>query len=230
MLDWSQDRFNYIEAQVRDFLNELNYKDNDIFFIPVSGLKGINLKTVDKSINQLLWYEGKSLIELIDSLENPSRDYESPVRFSISDAGPTTINSLQGIGIFGKLETGVIFDSEEYIILPAGIKIKIRSLTVDNVRSNCIKAGQNGEILLNVEKSVAEEIRSGNILCCIDYPVPIVNQVRAQIITLDIKYPLNIGQTLFVHCQSQKSQAKIKKIEKIFSKDGKSKRLNSVYL
>jgi translation elongation factor EF-1alpha len=57
------------------------------------------------------------------------------------------------------------------------------------------------------------------VLCSLDYPVPVVNEFKAQIITLDIKAPLTIGQKLFLHCQSQKAVAKIKKIHKIFSGD-----------
>jgi elongation factor 1 alpha-like protein len=228
LMDWSKDRFDYIEAQVRDYLNSLDYNDKDIFFVPVSGLKGTNLVEIDKSTTQLQWYEGKSLIEMIDSLEDPIRDTEAPVRFSIADCGPTTINSLQGIGVFGKLQTGVITDDAEYLIMPAHIKIKIRSMTVDNKKSSVIKAGQSGELLLVIDKALADDIYPGNILCSIEHPVPVINEIRAQIMTLDIKAPLNIGQMLFVHCLSQKSQGKIKKIEKIFSKDGKTTKNNTV--
>jgi elongation factor 1 alpha-like protein len=226
--EWSKERFEYIEAQVRDFLNALDYNDKDLFFIPVSGLKGTNLEKVDKSITNLLWYEGKSLIELIDELENPISEIDAPVRFNIADCGQTSINSLQGIGIFGKLLSGVIRDDCEYVIMPGNYKTKIRSMTVNNNKSSIIVAGQSGEILLNIEKSLGDEIRSGNILCGFEYTVPVVKDIRAQIMTLDIKAPINIGQTMFVHCLGQKSVAKIKKIEKIFSKDGKTTKNNSV--
>ncbi len=228
LVDWSQDRFTYIEHQVRDFLNKLDYADNDIYFIPVSGLKGTNLCEVDTSITHLKWYQGKSLIEIIDSLPEPVRDLEAPVRFSISDTGSTVINSLQGIGIFGKLETGVVYEGEEYIIQPAGIRSKIRSLAVDSEKCGVVMAGQSAELLLNVDKTVAEEIRPGNIMCMCEYSVPIVTEVKVQILTLDIKYPLSMGQAMFVHCQSQKAPCKIKKIEKIISKDGKTARNNAM--
>ncbi len=229
LMEWSQERFNYIEAQVRDYLNNLDYKDEDIFFLPVSGLKGTNLAERESKIPQLTWYEGPCLIDIIDKLEEPARDISGPVRFSISDCGQTTINSLQGIGAFGKLQSGVIYEDSEYLILPLGVKTKIRSLTVDNQKNSFIKAGQSGELLLNLEKQVSEEIRCGNIICSLDFPVPVVTSFRSQIITLDIKSPLSIGQSVILHCLNQKSPAKIKKIEKIFSKDGKTTKNNTVY-
>lgn len=229
LMEWSKERYDYIQAQIRDFLNNLDFKDKDIFFVPVSGLNGTNIvKNDNESIKELAWYEGKGLLEFVDSLEEPARDNESPARFSISDCSFTAINSLQGVGIFGKLESGIIFEDEEYLILPSNLKTKIRSIAVDNVKVNYIKAGQNAELLLTLDKTLIDDVRSGNVLCSIEYPVPVVNSIKVQIITLDIKAPLSIGQILFIHCQSQKSSAKIKKIHKIFSKDGKTSKLNPV--
>jgi len=228
LMDWSKERYDYIEAQVRDYLNSLNFDDKDIFFIPVSGLLGVNLNKIDQSITKLNWYTGKTLIEIIDLLDNPVREYEAPVRFAISDVTVTTINFLQGVGIFGKLETGAIFEDQEYLIEPVNIKTKIRSIAVDNIKTSSIKAGQSGELLLNLDKTMIDDIRPGFVLCSHDYPIPVVTSIRAHIITLDIKAPLSFGQTLFVHSKNQKTQAKIKKIEKIFSKDGKTTKLNTV--
>lgn len=54
--------------------------------------------------------------------------------------------------------------------------------------------------------------------------------IKAQIITLDIKAPLNVGQKLFLHCQSQKATATIRKIHKIFSKAGDITKNNPMYI
>ncbi len=136
--EWSKDRFEYIKNILQDYLNGLDFKDQDLYFIPVSGLQGVNLKervsdlmnngeNKDKNLVNLLWYEGSSLIELIDSIEAPTRDYESPLRFSISDIGNTTVGTLQGFGIFGKVESGVVYSDHEYLINPLNFKVKIRS-------------------------------------------------------------------------------------------------------
>lgn len=135
--DWSKDRFEFIKNLLQDYLNGLDFKDEDLYFIPVSGLHGVNLKERaaevfnrgnddDKSLVNLLWYEGPSLIELIDCIDPPVRDYESPLRLSISDIGHTTVGSLQGFGIFGKVESGIIYADNEYLINPLGFKVKVR--------------------------------------------------------------------------------------------------------
>jgi translation elongation factor EF-1alpha len=58
--------------------------------------------------------------------------------------------------------------------------------------------------------------------------MPVVKEIQAQIITLEIKAPITVGQQLFFHCQSQKTICKVKKIHKIFSKSGDITKNNSV--
>lgn len=67
------------------------------------------------------------------------------------------------------------------------------------------------------------------MLCSFEYPIPVTNLVKVQIMTLDINAPLNIGQVLTVHLQSQKINAKLKKIYKIYSKDGLTSKNNTKY-
>ena len=62
-----------------------------------------------------------------------------------------------------------------------------------------------------------------------EFPVPIIKCIKAQIITLDLKLPLTVGQELVIHCQSQKSTAKIKSIDKLFKKTGDISKTNSKY-
>jgi elongation factor 1 alpha-like protein len=109
----------------------------------------------------LEWYEGPSLVDLIDNLDNPIRDLEGPVRFNIADVGQTIINSLQGFSVFGKLETGVINEEKEYIIMPNSYKVKLRAISLEkvNVRTSNMLAGQSGELLLIVDKSHIDEIK-----------------------------------------------------------------------
>jgi elongation factor 1 alpha-like protein len=126
--EWNKERYDYIANQLEDFLLGLDFKKEEIFFVPTSGLAGTNLIEPGKTTKGLEWYEGPSIVEIIDSLQPPVRDIDGPVRFCISDLGQTTINYLQGFSVFGKLESGVIFEDKEYLILPLNTKIKIRSI------------------------------------------------------------------------------------------------------
>jgi len=158
--EWAKDRFDYITNILNDYLCSLDFKNEDLYFLPISGLHGINLNERPKDLTNLLWYDGKTLIELIDSLECPSRDYESPLRFSINDVGTTKVDSLQGFGIFGKVESGIVENDLEYLITPLNIKVKIRAIGCDTGKVNLLKAGVTGELLLFNDKNLPiDEIR-----------------------------------------------------------------------
>ena len=43
LVKWSEERYNFIASLVRTHLISVGYKKNDITFVPISGLKGINL-------------------------------------------------------------------------------------------------------------------------------------------------------------------------------------------
>jgi elongation factor 1 alpha-like protein len=125
MWEWSRERYDYISNLITDYLYTLDFKKKDVFVLPVSGLQGTNLKEVGNE-KGLEWYEGPSLVEIVDNLENPVRELDSPVRFNIADSGPAVIGSLQGYSIFGKLECGAVFEEKEYLIMPLNTKVKIR--------------------------------------------------------------------------------------------------------
>lgn len=128
MSDWNKERFDYVKAQVELFLLSLDFKSDNVLFVPLSGLNGINIIEKSKDLNNFKWYEGKTLIEAIDSFKDPVRNYEFPARFMINDCGQSKIQNLQGFSVFGKVEGGFIIEGKEYLLMPHNIKVKARSI------------------------------------------------------------------------------------------------------
>lgn len=61
MVKWEEKRFNQIKDQLNVYLKSIGFKEENINFIPISGLEGINL--IEKStIPELEWYQGNTLI------------------------------------------------------------------------------------------------------------------------------------------------------------------------
>ena len=64
MVTWSEKRFNEISVQMRQFLSQVGYSMANLWFVPCSGLNGVNLVT--KSEDPCLsWYKGSALLECI---------------------------------------------------------------------------------------------------------------------------------------------------------------------
>ena len=232
LFNWKKERYDEIVETLQKFLiDELGFSEKKIIFIPVSGKEGDNLiKPISaKSGN---WYQGPTLIELIDNLDPPQRAIDGPVRFIINDISKNPVNNQQGINLFGKLESGIIITNSEYIILPSGNKEKIKTIAVNKKKVNYLTPGQQAEILINENKKTKEEevFETGNVLSSEKYPIPCIKKFKAHIKTYDLKTPISLGQKMMFYLQGQKSQISIKKIERIFNEGSKVSKNNTRFI
>ena len=62
LIDWSEVRYDEICQKVLPYLKSIGYKEQNVNFVPVSGLTGINLVTSDENIPPALskWYNSES--------------------------------------------------------------------------------------------------------------------------------------------------------------------------
>ena len=63
--DWSQDRYNDITSKLSAFLKQVGFKEQDVTYVPCSGLTGENLHQRSKLEALCSWYSGPSLVEII---------------------------------------------------------------------------------------------------------------------------------------------------------------------
>lgn len=149
MSDWCQERFNYIKLQLESFLKGLGFKSDCIRFVPVSGLLGTNLTELDeKDVESQKWYSNDTLLNMINSFKIPERLHHYPTRFIISDCGISSINGLNGFCLNGKVEGGIINENDDYLILPAAIKVKIRTIKFHEEKVEYVLAGNSCEVML----------------------------------------------------------------------------------
>lgn len=228
LFDWKKERYDEIVETLEKFLiDELGFDKKNIKFIPVSGLTGDNLNKHISS-NNAKWYKGPTLVELIDLLEPPQRAIDAPVRFIINDIPKNQKNLI----IYGKLETGIIIDNTDYLIMPSGTKLKIKSIDVNKKKLKFITPGQQAEISFNPNKNTKEEIvvEPGNVLSSEKYPIPCIKKFKAHIKTYDIKTPISLGQKMMFYLQGQKVQISIKKIERIFNEGSQVSKNNTRFI
>ncbi len=232
LFNWDEKRYNELVEVLHNYLvDELGFKSEDITFIPTSAYTGDNLIKPIESKNAK-WYKGPVLIDLIDNLPAPNRAIDGPVRFIINDITRNPVNGQQGLNLFGKLDSGVIFKNKEYIILPSLNKQKVKAIAVNKEKVDYIIPGQQAEILLNVGKNEKEEfvIEPGNILCSQKYPIPCAKIFKAHIKTYNLKAAITLGQKMILYLQEQKTQVTIKKIERIFNEGSKVSKTNTKFI
>lgn len=71
---WSQERFEEIQQQVKEYLLQQEFKPKRVQFVPLSGLTGENVKLrQDPNLNE--WYQGPTLLEAINSFQPANRQF-----------------------------------------------------------------------------------------------------------------------------------------------------------
>ena len=124
LVDHSQEAFEKIKSDFEDFASKLEIKD--VHFIPISALNGDNV--VDRSEN-MNWYEGSTLMHLLENIHIGSDqnhvDCRFPVQFVVR---PQSKEFPDYRGYAGRIEGGVFKPGDDVTVLPSGFTSKIKSI------------------------------------------------------------------------------------------------------
>ena len=128
LVDWSEDRFEEIKAEFRQFATKLDV--HDLTFIPVSALLGDNV--VDKSDN-MKWYEGLPLLRFLEEVHIASDRNLIDSRFAVQYViRPMSSSGLDYRGYAGVVSGGVFKPGDEVVVLPSGFTSTIAAIDGPN--------------------------------------------------------------------------------------------------
>lgn len=63
----------------------IGFNNDNIQFVPISGLQGENLTTKCENPNLKKWYDGGCLVDVLDKLRVPSRPNTKPLRMTVME-------------------------------------------------------------------------------------------------------------------------------------------------
>ncbi|WP_445777615.1 sulfate adenylyltransferase subunit CysN [Shewanella sp.] len=200
LVGFDQTVFDKIQADFADFVKD--FGDLDIHFVPLSALNGDNV--VNRS-TQCDWYQGSTLLELLETIDTQRELSELPARFPVQYV---LRPNLDFRGFSGTLASGVLNVGDEVVALPSGKRSKIeRIVTFDGDLQEAL-AGQAVTITLEDEIDISR----GDLLAKPDSAPEIANHIVADLVWMDEK-PLQIGQLYDVKVAGKKTQAVVSEIE-----------------
>jgi sulfate adenylyltransferase subunit 1 len=132
LVDYSQERFEEIQRDFRDFFGPLGTLD--LRFVPISALLGDMV--VERSAH-LPWYTGRTVIEILESIEIERQD-ASDFRFPIQLVNrPPGADRVDFRGYMGKIASGRIRVGEKVVVLPGGQQTEVTGIvTFDGVKES----------------------------------------------------------------------------------------------
>jgi len=120
LVNFSQDTFNNIKKAYTELADELGMKNR--YFIPLSALDGDNV--VNKS-QHTPWYGGKSLLELLDTMNIDKNVKEEEFRFPVQYVNRPNLDYR---GFCGTIVSGSIKVGDDITVLPSGKTTVVKSI------------------------------------------------------------------------------------------------------
>ena len=202
LVEFSETRFNEIQAEYNDFVNQLgDRKPANIIFTPISALNGDNV--VNPSVNTP-WYNGKTLMNTLETVEisrdTSAHEFRFPVQY-------VNRPNLDFRGFCGTIALGSVKVGDEIVTLPSGKKSTVKEIvTFDGNLEHAI-AGQAVTLTLNDEIDVSR----GNVLVKAGEQPLISRSARATVVWM-ADQPLVVGKLFNVKFGTQTIPAKVSKI------------------
>ncbi len=128
LVDYDREIFESIQAEYTQFLSRVGIEP--MGFVPVSAMEGDNIIS---NSQRMTWYDGHTVLEMVDSFEKePSRN-DKPFRFPLQDIYRFTEEGDDRRIFAGRIETGTIKVADEIIFLPSEKKSTIAAIECFNV-------------------------------------------------------------------------------------------------
>jgi len=179
--DYSEQVYNDICADYAAFAEELGM--SDIHYVPLSALVGDNV--VNKS-NNMPWYRGETLMEMLETVEISTDTNLDDMRFPVQYVNRPNLDFR---GYCGTLASGVLKPGDDITVLPSGIESRVKSIvTYDGDLAQAIP-GEAVTVTLEGEVDVSR----GDMLVHRDDKPFIASDLRATIVWMTEK-PLTTGQ------------------------------------
>ena len=135
LVDYARERYEELAADIRAAAAALGVAD--VHTVPVSALVGDNV--VDRSA-RTPWYDGPSLLELLEELptgDDPDAErFRFPVQVVIRPQGAATVEYRDYRGYAGQVASGVVRVGDEVVVLPSGRRTTVAGIdTADSLAS-----------------------------------------------------------------------------------------------
>jgi sulfate adenylyltransferase subunit 1 len=200
----SQDVYNNIVIEYSEVAKSLGLKD--VKYLPISAISGDNI--VEKSVN-FSWYEGDSLLHILENIEVQNDINLSKARFPVQYVIRPQTDALHDYrGYAGKVISGIYRVGDQVVVQPSGLKTKITGLETNGKQTSEAFAPQSVVMLLEDDIDISR----GDVIVKNDDSTRIENEFQAYICWMDSK-PLVPGNKYLLQLNSRRVRSIVKEIE-----------------
>jgi sulfate adenylyltransferase subunit 1 len=204
LVNYSEDVYNNIVLEYREVVKSLGLKD--VRYIPISALDGDNI--VDKS-DHFSWYEGESLLHLLENVQLYSDINLTDARFSVQYViRPQAAELHDYRGYAGKVISGVYHKGDKIVVLPSEVESTIKSIEIAGKEVEEAYALQS--VIIHLEDDI--DISRGDMIVPANNRPNVEQEFEVLVCWMDNK-PLIPGNKYLLQTNSRVVRSVIKEIE-----------------
>jgi len=195
---YKEKKFEEVKKDLLSFLDKINISPS--FTIPISAMEGDN---VAKGSEKMSWFDGKTILEALDTFHERKNQLDQPLRFPIQDMYKIDDKRIA----VGQLSSGKMKVGDKIVFSPDFNESSIKSIEKFDEEITEAVAGENIGITLNDPVFVDR----GNIAAHTDSQPKKTNTITGNLFWMS-KEPLTMTDQLVLQCATQETNITIKKI------------------
>lgn len=216
LVNYDQTVYDRIVAAYQEFAQQLGLKD--IHPIPLSALTGDNVVTAG---DNMPWYQGPTLIELLESLSVYDESHDEPFRFPVQLVARHNGHEANDFrGYMGRIEAGMVHKGDKLVVQPSGQSATVKDILTLEVSLESAVVGQSVTILLDEHLDISR----GDMLASAERPATLLKTVNADICWLS-EEPLDLRRKYWLKHTTKQVAAKITKIDTLLDINTQQKRV-----
>ncbi|MGH8852773.1 MAG: sulfate adenylyltransferase subunit 1 [Telluria sp.] len=206
LVDYDQSVYQRIVGAYNEFAASLGLKD--VTAIPLSALAGDNV--VDAS-EKMPWYQGPTLIELLEGLSVYDESHAAPFRFPVQLVARHNGHEANDFrGYMGRIESGQVKVGDKLVVQPSGQLATVKDIVTFDGSLTSASAGQSVTLLLNEYLDISR----GDLLAGADQPATQLKQVVADVCWMSDE-PLDVRRKYWIKHGTRQTGAKVTRVDSI---------------
>lgn len=206
LVNYDQAVYERIVAAYGEFAQSLGLKD--VTAIPLSALGGDNVVLASERMS---WYQGPTLIELLEGLSVYDESHAAPFRFPVQLVARHNGHEANDFrGYMGRIESGKVSVGDKLVVQPSGQQATVKEIVTFDASLQSAVAGQSVTLLLNEYLDISR----GDLLAGAEQPATLLKQVVADVCWMSDE-PLDARRKYWIKHGTRQTGAKVKQVDSI---------------
>ncbi len=206
LVDYDQSVYDRIVSAYEAFAAQLGLKN--VRPIPLSALAGDNVVTRSENMP---WYAGPTLIDLLESLPVHDHEHTQALRFPVQLVARHNGHEANDFrGYMGRVESGTVRKGDKLLVQPTGLSATVKDILTLDGSLESAAAGKSVTILLDEYVDISR----GDMLVAADAPATTLKNVTADVCWLS-EEPLDLRRKYWLKHTTRQVAARVTSLDSL---------------